>query len=470
MYEINNVNKRLRAIRNFSNYVLVALVISVLTAIIVLAANGYDIDRNTGQVIQNGILLVETTPEDASVTLNGEPESATTPAKYPLPQGSYSLELEKEGYRSWSSSVEIFGSRVNWLYYPKLVPQTINTSIVDTVNSLNTFAYNQERDTLLLGRESNVRSLVLYDIGGNTVQATPYTVREAALRLSDGQPRGEFTLSHWSDNGRYAVFVYTGSNFRDTVLVDFDDPAQTFNLDTRYEQNFESVSVEQGVLHIVNDNDYYEVPVGAAELPEPSRDNVESIVHENGNTYLISRNPIGRRFLVSTNTSETLLELQPDTTVIRGEWEGTRFTAVSAETEAQIYGQLAGQVEPVPAKIIETEEPIEATQSAPSDRLVAVITKSTTHVYDLDTKKTHEISVGSDQSIAWLDDYRLSFEQNGQLYIMDFTGQNRYQITGYDTQYPAFADSEGSAIYTISKTTVAQSLVIRASSLQLKEN
>ncbi len=467
MHEINSINKRLRTVKHFSNYFLIALVITVLTIVIVLAAQGYDIDRQTGQVVQNGILLVETNPEGATVTINGHEEVNQTPSKYPIPEGSYTLSVDKEGYRNWSSQVEIFGSRVNWLYYPLLVPELINTSIVDNVDGLNIFAHIVGADRLVTSLGSNVRSLTVYDLSGNSPSSTPYAIPLDLLRLNDGAPRGQVALNSVSSDGRYLVLDYTGSNFKDRLLIDLDQPSRSFNVDDRFDQNFDEVQIDGETLYLTSEGQLYTRAITDAELGGPVTGSVQKVVFRSDNSPVLVRFADDQLFVAELAQPDvSLIDIEPETEFAGGNWEGSPYSVVKTSDELDIYSQLTAEDDSLPEKVLRFESGSSYSIS-PSERFIATHTTNKTQVYDYDTKLTHRFDIGIDSSITWLDGYRFAYDQDGQLYIVDFNGDNSYQIAGYKAEYGAFADSNAKAIYSISKSAVGNRLVLRSSSLDV---
>src|SRR5687768_8210108 len=113
--------KRAHRIRLYIGYSLMAIVLLISTLILVFEANGYDVDRKTGDVIQNGLVFVDAHPAQAKVILNGV-EKGQTDMRLVLPTGQYDLELQRNGYRSWKRRFNLEGSTIERLVYPFLFP------------------------------------------------------------------------------------------------------------------------------------------------------------------------------------------------------------------------------------------------------------------------------------------------------------------------------------------------------------
>ena len=106
-----------------------SIAVLLLALVLFYEARGYGFSKN-GQIIQNGLLFVTTTPNPAYITLNGVLNSATTNARLELPAGQYTLELSKTGYHPWKRVVDVDGGSVEYFDYPFLFPETIKTTAV----------------------------------------------------------------------------------------------------------------------------------------------------------------------------------------------------------------------------------------------------------------------------------------------------------------------------------------------------
>jgi hypothetical protein len=68
-------------------------------------------------------LLVKSTPSGAAVTVDSAPSGQTTPATFDeLTPGNHQIVLEKDGYRRWSSPVEVSSNKVS-IVQAELVPE-----------------------------------------------------------------------------------------------------------------------------------------------------------------------------------------------------------------------------------------------------------------------------------------------------------------------------------------------------------
>ncbi len=131
--------KRAHKIRLYIGYGLIAVALAIATLILVFAAYGYDIDRKTGDIIQNGLVIVDAHPESATVLVNGE-NKGTTDYRLVLPAAKYSIELTRSGYLPWKHDVNLEGSSIEQLVYPFMFPERLVTKNLQTYTGAPTMA------------------------------------------------------------------------------------------------------------------------------------------------------------------------------------------------------------------------------------------------------------------------------------------------------------------------------------------
>src|SRR3990167_10141226 len=100
---LDPVKKRAQNRRLTIGYILVAIALALGSLVILFRTYGYDLDRKTGRVIQNGLIYLSAAPDQATVYLNGKNEGKTD-ARLTKPAGRYKIKLHSEGYKPWQKT------------------------------------------------------------------------------------------------------------------------------------------------------------------------------------------------------------------------------------------------------------------------------------------------------------------------------------------------------------------------------
>jgi len=87
-------------------FVITLILVGSLGIFATYYARGYKFDLKTFTFLPNGILVLKSEPDGASVYINGELKAATN-ANLPLAPGTYDIEVKKDGYFSWYKRLTI---------------------------------------------------------------------------------------------------------------------------------------------------------------------------------------------------------------------------------------------------------------------------------------------------------------------------------------------------------------------------
>ena len=128
---LDSKKKKAHRIRLFIGYTLMSVALVMSTILIVLLTSGYDIDRSTGVIIQNGLAIIDAHPEAAEIFVNGKAKGRTSQRLF-LPEGKYEIKLQREGYRTWQHNITLEGSTIEQLVYPFMFPTSLKTSVLKT--------------------------------------------------------------------------------------------------------------------------------------------------------------------------------------------------------------------------------------------------------------------------------------------------------------------------------------------------
>jgi hypothetical protein len=88
-------------------YVFSVIFFAALAGVALLSASGYTIDLKSGTAAKTGLLVLDSQPSGASITVNGKPRSERTGARLKLFAGTYQVKVEEPGTAPWEQQVRI---------------------------------------------------------------------------------------------------------------------------------------------------------------------------------------------------------------------------------------------------------------------------------------------------------------------------------------------------------------------------
>lgn len=131
------------------------LVFFLLLAGVIAYARGYRLDIDNKKLFPTGILAISSSPKAATIYINGVLKGVTDNS-LTLPPGTYTVEIKKEGYTSWSKSILLKGELVESLdavlfpINPSLSPLTnlgvVRAIPVDQTDRVIVFAESDSKE------------------------------------------------------------------------------------------------------------------------------------------------------------------------------------------------------------------------------------------------------------------------------------------------------------------------------------
>lgn len=223
-----HVNKRQKLILRFVAYGVISLLTVITTIALLYVALGYRLGKS-GEVVRSGMLLVDSKPESAKVTINGEEKDSSTPSRFVLPAGAYDLNLQREGYRPWNKTVDLGVSAVREVYYPRLLPLELTPRSLIKVTAPDVISQSRDRK-LIFTYSTEMENPSLITLNGSKAPETQ------PLALPTSIPRensllGSLEPIEWSDDNRHVLVLQTLSAGKKRLLsIDVGRPERSIDI------------------------------------------------------------------------------------------------------------------------------------------------------------------------------------------------------------------------------------------------
>lgn len=447
--------KRAFHIRLMVGYILVAIVIGLGSLILVYAASGYGINTKTGQIVQNGLLFVDSDPGGAKVILNGKDNNITTSARLVLPSGDYKLEITKDGYRSWNRSFTLYEQSIARFVYPFLFPAKPLTKNLKAYQAQPAFlTQSPDRKWLLVENNSASAKTVVFDqidtttLDQDTPDETQVSIPEGLL--TNYSPSSVITEVEWSTDNKNVLLKHDYAGGSEYIVFNRDSPDQSFNVNTTLGTDPSQMALfnkKTDQLYIYNQTDktLRLADIGKKQLQpvllnhvlafkpyaknivtyitdegEPSG-TVQAEILDNGKKYKLDEFSTGSHYLIDA-----------------AQYQGDFYYAVGSDTassiniyrnpEDNIRNATIGKAVPT----IGLRAP-GATKLKFSDntRFIGAESGQNFAVYDLETHDLYQYTLSDALSAeaVWMDGHRFLGQSNGSVFVMDYDGINKQSLT-----------------------------------------
>lgn len=486
---LDPLKRRQHRRRLIISYILMGLAIAAGTVLLVLAANGYGINTKTGDIVQNGLVFIDSHPGGADISLNGIDHSKTG-ARLVLPTQTYNLILSRDGYQSWHRTFRLAEQTIIRLDYPLLFPAKPTAKEIKRYPSLpGMITSSPDRRWLVVGDRTDVNgqaTLEVYDTQDPSKPSQKLSLASGLLS-KPGKRGGQLSAIQWAADGVHLLLKHSYQKASEYLILDRNQPSRSVNINKLFKLAPSEVSLRDNKadqLYI------YQAKAGSLQVGLTSQpalakpflrhilsykavgpnqiiyvsnnptksDNLDIHIWDNGSNYLLANLPKSGRQLI-------------DATKFLGSW----YYAVgsSASPWLSIYkNPLDVLKKPSPGKLdaLVTLKIAGASNVSfsPKARFIAAEGGQNFAVHDFDTGNDYRYKLKTPlgSSLHWMDDYRLIGASRGQVFVADYDGINGLALLPTSLSQGGFVSSDYRQLFTIAPAShhsqVLESINLRA--------
>lgn len=211
--------------------IFMVLAIVIIVVVSTLAAMGFMISSN-GSIEQSGLLQLHTLPTGANVDIDGVAIFGRTNLSRTLSAGEHSLKVYRDGYDTWSKTINMRSGVLMRLYYPRLF---LNNREVETVMDLSknddlAFYIPSPRRSYIIYAKKNTTEWQILDLRGDEVKMTTLDVSGALpgiVEKKDDKKISAVTGVHtYEFNGKIDEMIWSQNEENLLVKVSYDDKTE----------------------------------------------------------------------------------------------------------------------------------------------------------------------------------------------------------------------------------------------------
>jgi hypothetical protein len=440
--------RRAHKYRLIIGYFLVAIVIALGTVILVYGAYGYGINTKTGQIIENGLLFVDSKPGGADIYLNGKLDPSKTAARLVLSAGKYNLTIKKDGYRQWQRNFVLDEHSVARYVYPFLFPVKPAAIALKSYDAQPQLVTETPDRHFLLVQVPGAASLTFdqYDTSDLAKTPTEVTLPRNLLGGIDGSV---FKELEWSTNNNNLLIDHTFKGGHEFLVLDMSNPSQSFNVNRLFSTNPAEVAlknkrIDQLYLYNPTDGTLQVGDSGKGTLAPPFLKHVLAF-KPNGNTLLTYVTDVGapagkvnariwedgKTYPLYTFTAGQKYLI--DAAQFQGHWyyvagsDKTDRILVFRDPLSNIKDPHIGKA--IPSIALHVPGATKLSFST-NTRFIGVQAGQTFAVYDLETKDNYryDMAVPLAGEQHWMDGHRWIGLSGGNVYVTDYDNTNQQQV------------------------------------------
>lgn len=223
--------------------------ISVILTVIVLAliVSGYWINADF-KVERQGMLQISSVPSGANVEIDGESSwlQRTNTSKV-LSSGEHSILLTKEGYDSWTKTINISEGLLYRIHYPRLFLKNRVTEKVLNAEGVISATISPDRNYLLL--LDNTTKWRLINLNSEKIEAKTIDISKlfSGVSLAENAEVGLFTdevvKTDWDQDSSHILIKSKHQDSIEWILLDVKNPEKSINISKEFGSDFNEIRI-----------------------------------------------------------------------------------------------------------------------------------------------------------------------------------------------------------------------------------
>lgn len=437
--------KKRQSLKVIISEAIMVLAVVAMVAVLAFIVSGYWVNSDF-KVERQGMLQVSSIPTGANLDIDGESSwlQRTNTSKV-LASGEHTITLSKDGYDTWTKTVNVSEGLLYRIHYPRLFLQNRETTKVFDVTGTKLATVSPDNKTLILMNDTtewqkiNLNNTVLEPQKLNISKSFPGT------SLAEGATKGLFTgeilNADWDRDGRHILFKISVDGTIEWVLMDINNIKNTINLSQEFGATFSKVkifdnsssnllAVQNGNLHKINlanksisavlvkdiiDFDYYDDEIVFSSPTDESNHYIIGIVRaDNGETIELESSNQPAKVAISKFYDDAYITILRDTSV-----------ALYTKTDFELVSNFTLSFTPETMKVGHDGE------------FITMVSGVNLATLDMEASSVREWKVeGND--FGRLDNDMIYTVADGELIVYDFDGFNRRVLAkNVSSHFPA---------------------------------
>lgn len=461
-----------------------AMTIATIVGVVVCVgwAMGYRFDLLSGQLSQVALLQFNSFPTGAVVDVNGARLTARTPTRSNIKTGETSVQMSRQGYRSWSKTVTALPSSVRWLDYVRLVPNNVSTESVRTFSSIDDMLQTPDRKWAMLVQDEEAGTMTLVDLGDpKNPKFTDVELDKEQVTQADGD--NTYELLEWDSGSRYILIAHHyGDDKVEHLEYDRQDKdtrnlTRDFGMDLA-DPHFSGTNGD--VIFALTGTDLRKIDYGNKSLSAPIASNVTSyVLYSNSRiafTTKVTTDDKTKQAVAIYDDGETktikTYDDDIDTKIGFSRNNDVDYLAVAREEAVAVYPDPLDNSSHGPDEkdkdkdvaYLSSPGGIDWMEMSNNGRFVLAGKGHKVVVYDVETTENYSFEMEIEGKPQWLDDYHLLDVRDNTITMVEFDGQNDEHIVSGDL--PAFLSADNKYLFSID--TISGGTVLQRSSMTVE--
>ena len=239
--------KRIQHFKVIASEIVMVIAVILTVSILVLIVSGYWLNADF-KVERQGLLQISSVPTGADVDIDGDSSwLQRTNTSKTLSSGAHSIVLSKEGYDTWSKTIQVREGLLYRLHYPRLFLNNREVEAVSDVSNVIFTTVSPDHSIMLLANPTTnwqVLSLSEEKIKSHTINVDGLFAYSASTEdSSNASFTGEILSANWANDNAHVLFKIKNMDKTEWIILDIDNIKDSINLTQKFDMTFDDIQV-----------------------------------------------------------------------------------------------------------------------------------------------------------------------------------------------------------------------------------
>lgn len=435
---------RRQSLRILISEAIMVIAVIVTVSILAFVVSGYWVGSDF-KIERQGLLQIYSTPTGANVEVDDNPSSwlQRTNTSKTLAAGEHTIGLTKDGYDSWSRTININEGLLYRLHYPRLfLLNRAEESAYDF--SANFATVSPDRNTMLLA--NNTTAWQTFNLDSD--HAKPQNLDLSKILpfsnltadTSSGLFLGTIECADWATDNEHVLLKITHEGVANWLVLNIKNPANSINITKEFNADFVEVEILDGSannLLVLMDGNLHRVDLPAKQISAVLASSVSSFDYYEQNVVFSSASSLGLLRLGSGEITE-LSSLEHPVRVIMTKFYDDEYIGTLDDAVFTLYLKK------------DFEKKSEFSMSFAPDNLkvgmtgeaITMFTGGHIATLDMEAMTLNEWTTETEK-FGWLDGSMIYAVKDGVLNVYDFNGLNHRTLSSnVSSHFPATITSD----------------------------
>lgn len=435
---------RRQSLRVIVSEIIMVLTVAITVVVLALVVSGYWLNADF-KVERQGMLQVYSVPTGANVEVDGDaPWFQRTNTSKILSSGEHTITLTKDGYDSWSKTINISEGLLYRLHYPRLFLKERNKEEVTDTSISTSATISPNRKLLLLINNTTAWTLLNLDSDNpkpTTVNvSTLFSGTNMAAGATTGLLTGNIVSAEWDQANEHVLFGVDNDSGKEWVLLDVKNPINSVNITRNFATSFDDIKIfdnsANNLLALRNGN-LHKINIPARQISAILAENIQDYDFYESELILSSKDHISS-LKIGDSASTTLKIIESPAKVLIGKFYETWYVFMVEENVLTVYHREDFE-EVLKVNLDFTPDTIKIGYDG---EFIVMNSRSEFATLDMESMAVRSWSTDSDH-FGWINNYMVYSVNDGKLFVYDFDGLNRRELaSNVSSHFPVAITSD----------------------------